>query len=43
MELQAMMHERNPYASSFKALVNIPANEVKDINFVLRKDKKPVK
>ena len=42
MELQAMMHELNPYASSFKALVDIPENEVKDINFVLRKDKKPV-
>ena len=43
MELQAMMLELNPYAASFKALADIPEDEIKDINFVLRKDKRPVK
>ena len=40
MELQAMIHEHNPYAASFKALADIPEEEVKDIKFVLRKDKR---
>ena len=42
MELQAMIHERNPFVASFKALSDIPEFEVKEVNFVLRKDKRPV-
>ena len=42
LELQAMMHEHNPYVASFKALMDIPDEEVEDVEFVLRKDKVPV-
>ena len=28
LELQAMMHEHNPYVASFKALMDIPDEEV---------------
>ena len=41
LELQAMMHEHNPYVASFKGLMDIPEDEVKDVQFVLKKDKKP--
>ena len=37
LELQEMMHNCNPYVASFKALVDIPDEEVQDLEFVLRK------
>ena len=37
LELQEMMHDCNPYVASFKALVDIPDEEVQDLEFVLRK------
>ena len=37
MKLQDM----NPYVHSFKALGEIPDNEVADVQFIMRKDKKP--
>ena len=42
LELQKMMHDHNPYVESFKALMDIPEEEVKDVDFVLRKDKTPI-
>ena len=41
MKLQDMLHTHNPYVHSFKALGEIPHNEVADVQFVIRKDKKP--
>ena len=42
LALQEMMHEHNPYVESFKALMDIPDDEVEDVEFVLKKDKQPV-
>ena len=41
MKLQEMLHSHNPYVHSIKALGQIPDNEIADVQFVMRKDKKP--
>ena len=40
-ELQDMLHKHNPYVHMFKALGDIPEEEISEVNFILRKDKKP--
>ena len=39
--LQDMLHIYNPFVQTFKALGEIPDEEIKDVKFILRKDKRP--
>ena len=41
MELQQMLHRDNRFVKDFKFIGNLPDKDVKDVQFVLRKDKPP--
>ena len=41
IKLQQMLHRENRFVKDFKYIGNLPDNEVKDIQFVMRKDKPP--
>ena len=41
MELQQMLHRDNRFVKDFKFIGNLPDKDVKDVQFLLRKDKPP--
>ena len=40
-KLQEMLHETNPYVKSLKALMDLPEENIQNLQFVLKRDKKP--